>query len=373
VTRGERVIAGGRPATIAVFGLFFIAIALCLYLAADMLSPIAFAVLLSLLTSPLVRVLSRLGVPKALAALAIVMAMVGTLVLIVTLLAEPAGRWLEEAPRTVRELKQEMFSGKNQLDGIQELAEEVEGLAVPDAPGDAQPVVVQGPSVAENLLIGLPAVATFAGIVMFLTYFLLASGDTLLRRLTRCGRTWSERRRIVAIARQIQKDQSRYLATVTIINVALGSITGLAMYWLDVPNPFLWGTMVALFNFAPYVGAVVSASVLTVVGLSTFDTLGDSLAPAAVFLCLTILEGQLITPTILGQRLALSPIFVFLSVIVWGWLWGVTGALMAVPIVTSLKVICDHVPSLARVGDFVRGDEPVPPAPQPKRQHQGAG
>jgi predicted PurR-regulated permease PerM len=102
--------------------------------------------------------------------------------------------------------------------------------------------------------------------------------------------------------------------------------------------------------------------------------LGDSLAPAAVFLCLTIVEGQLITPTILGHRMALSPIFVFLSVIVWGWLWGVGGALMAVPIVTSLKVICDHVPSLARVGDFVRGDEPVqPPAPQPKRQHQGAG
>ena len=146
------------------------------------------------------------------------------------------------------------------------------------------------------------------------------------------------------------------------------------MYWLDVPNPFLWGTMVALFNFAPYVGAVVSTGVLTVVGLSTFDTLGDSLTPAAVFLCLTILEGQLITPTILGHRMALSPIFVFLAVIVWGWLWGIAGALMAVPIVTGLKVVCDHVPGLARVGDFVRSDEPRPiPERAPERNRQRAG
>ena len=144
------------------------------------------------------------------------------------------------------------------------------------------------------------------------------------------------------------------------------------MFWLNVPNPFLWGTMVALFNFAPYVGAVVSASVLTVVGLSTFDTLGESLAPAAVFLCITIVEGQLITPTILGQRMALSPIFVFLAVIVWGWLWGVAGALMAVPIVTGLKVICDHVPGLAWVGDFVRSDEPRQPR-RARRNDSGKG
>ncbi len=365
-------VSGGRPASVALVGLFMAAVALCLYLASDLLTPIAFAVLLSLLSSPIVRWLHCYGVPDALSALLIVAAQVGVLVLIVTLLAEPAERWLGEAPRTIRDLKQELLSGKSHLEEIQELAEEVEGLA-PTQP-DTQAVVVKGPSVTENLLVGLPAAATFAGIVMFLTFFLLASGDTLLRRLTRCGRTWSERRRIVVIARQIQRDQSRYLATITLINLALGAVTGMAMFWLNVPNPFLWGTMVALFNFAPYVGAVVSASVLTVVGLSTFDTLGESLAPAAVFLCITIVEGQLITPTILGQRMALSPIFVFLAVIVWGWLWGVAGALMAVPIVTGLKVICDHVPGLAWVGDFMRSDGPrQQQARAPERQRQRAG
>ncbi|HEX5787264.1 MAG TPA: AI-2E family transporter [Woeseiaceae bacterium] len=360
-----------RQTSLPLLGLFLLAVAACLYIAADLLTPIAFAMLLNLLLSPLVRGLNRFGLPNALSALMIVATLAGLLVLAIMALAEPAERWLTEAPRTVRELKAELFSGKSHLEGIQELADEVEELAQPREPDDAQPVVVKGPSVTENLLVGLPTAAAFIGLVMFLTFFLLASGDTLLRRMTRCGRTWTERRRIVLIARQIQREQSRYLATVTVINFTLGAVTGVAMYWLDVPNPILWGTMVALFNFAPYVGALASAAVLTVVGISTFDTLGDSLAPAAVFLVLTILEGQLITPTILGQRMSLSPLFVFLAVIVWGWLWGIAGALMAVPIVTSLKVICDHVPRLKYIGDFARGEEPrLPPAAEPAEEQR---
>lgn len=363
----EALAAGTRRRmSLALTGLLILAVTACLYFAADLLTPIAFAFLLNLLLSPVVRWLHGFGVPTTLSAFAIVATLVGLLVLGVTMLAEPAERWIQEAPRTIRELQNDLFTAKSHLEGIQELADEVEELAQTAEPDDAQPVVVKGPSIAENLLIGLPTAAAFVGIVMFLTFFLLASGETLLRRMTRCGRNWTERRRIVTIARQIQLEQSRYLATVTLINVALGAATSAAMYLLDVPNPFLWGTMVALFNFAPYVGAVVSASVIAVVGLSTFDTLGASLAPSAVFLVLTILEGQLITPMILGQKMALNPLFVFLSVIVWGWLWGIAGALMAVPIVASAKVICDHVPGLEHVGSFVRGDRRLPARPRPR-------
>jgi predicted PurR-regulated permease PerM len=359
-------LAAGRPrrTSFALNALLILAVTACLYFAADLLTPIAFAFLLNLLLSPFVRWLKRFGVPAGLSAFGIVATLVGLLVLAVSLLAEPAERWIREAPQTIRELQTDLFTAKSHLEGIQELAEEVEELARPTEADDAQPVVVKGPSIAENLLIGLPAAAAFVGIVMFLTFFLLASGETLLRRMTRCGRNWAERRRIVMIARQIQREQSRYLATVTLINLLLGAATAVAMYWLEVPNPFLWGTMVALFNFAPYVGAVVSASVIAVVGLSTFDTPSASLAPAAVFLMLTILEGQLITPMVLGQRMALNPLFVFLAVIVWGWLWGIAGALMAVPIVTSVKVICDHVPGLEQLGSFVSGRRRVPASPR---------
>lgn len=361
----SRAISPRNSSSMAMIGLLFLALPATLYLAADLLTPIAFALLLNLLLSPLVRALRRVGIPSTLSAAALVAGMIGLLATLVTFLSDPAERWIAEAPTTVRELKLEVFSAQSHLDGIRELADEVEELASPERRPDAQEVVIKGPGVIESLLGGLPQVVTFLGIVMFTTFFLLASGDTMLRRITRCGRSWTERRRIVTIAREIQSDQSRYLGTVTLINIGLGASVAFAMYLLEVPNPHLWGVMVTMFNFAPYVGALASACVLTLVGITTFDTMSTSLTPVAVFLILTTLEGQLITPTVLGQRLSLSPLFVFLSVIVWGWLWGIAGALMAVPIMTSVKVICDHVPGLERVGEFVRGsDVPSALAPQ---------
>jgi predicted PurR-regulated permease PerM len=114
--------------------------------------------------------------------------------------------------------------------------------------------------------------------------------------------------------------------------------------------------MVAILNFAPYIGALVSAAVLTLAALTSFPDTAEALMVPGTFLALTILEGQVVTPAILGRRMALSPAIVFVSVIVWGWFWGIAGALMAVPIVTSLKVVCDHSPTLGMIGTFLRDD-----------------
>jgi len=355
--------------TVAATGLLILAVAFTLYFAAGLLIPIVFATLLKLLLSPTVRWLERRGIPNPISAAVLVGAMVTLVVLLVIWLAEPAERWLADAPTSIREIKNDMFSAQDQLAGIRELADEVEQLTAGDeAERQAQQVVVRGPSVLESLLGGLPSVATFTGIVVFLTYFLLASGDTLMRRTVKFGRTWRERRRLVTIARQLQFELSRYLLTVTAINLTLGAVVAFALYLLGVPNATLWGVMVALFNFAPYLGALTSMMVLTLVGFTTFDSTADSLMVPGVFLLLTILEGHLITPTILGRRLALSPIFVFLAVVVWGWLWGAAGALMAVPIVTCLKVICDHLPGLQPISDFMRGGRDVA-EPESRRYH----
>lgn len=344
-----------------ILGLFVLAVGAVLYFAANLLAPIAFAGLISLLLSPAVRYLTRWRIPAALSSLLLV----GLLVLAITAalanLAEPANRWISDAPTSVREVQHKVFGPKEKLANIQELADEVEELTAPASPNKAQPVVVTGPTVLESVVGGAPALITSIGIVVFLTYFLLASGDQLLRRVTQCGRNWSEQRRIVSIARQLQADLSRYLVTVTLINALLGATVAAAMYLLEVPNPLMWGVMAALFNFAPYLGALASAAILTFVGLTTFNTLSEALLVPGIFLAITIFEGQLLTPSIVGRRMALSPMFVFLSVIVWGWLWGVPGALMAVPIVTTLKVLCDHVPALEPVGRFLRHEKSEPP------------
>ncbi len=345
-----------RPSSYAMLTVATLAVLATLYQAAELLVPIAFAILLNFLLSPVVRAFQRLHVPAAFTAATLVTGLLALVVLIFGALAEPAEQWLKEAPRSIRDLKTYSFPANQKLADIQEIAAEVTELGQSDAPAKAQSVVVRGPGMFENIVGSLPSVLTFVGIVVFLTFFLLASGDALLRRITLCGRSWQECRRIVTIARQVRSELSRYLLTVTAINLSLGLALSGAMYLLDVPNPFLWGLMTALFNFAPYLGAVASASVLTIVGLTTFDTLAEAAMVPSALLVLTILEGQLVTPAILGRRMALSPVFIFLSVIIWGWLWGVAGALMAVPIVTIIKVICDNVPSLNPIGRFVRNE-----------------
>jgi len=142
--------------------------------------------------------------------------------------------------------------------------------------------------------------------------------------------------------RDVRKEVSTYLNTVTMINIGLGLVVGLMLWTLGVPDPALWGVMVALFNFAPYIGAIGSAFVLTVVGVTAFDTLGQALLVPALFLGLTTIEGSLVTPMILGRRVSLNSLLVFLSVVFWGWIWGPAGALMAVPVTSSLSVFWAH-------------------------------
>ncbi len=343
----------GNLPSIALTGLFAIATAATLVVAAPVLIPIVVAVLLNLLLSPVVRYTARFRVPRGLSAAVILTALIGIIGSAVLFLADPAEKWLSESPTNLRQLRAQLLPVEQSLEDLKAVTDEVDELAdIADKP-NVRPVVVETPGTLENLLGGLPRALGYIGITIFLTYFLLASGDTLMRKIVLLGRTWSARKRTVQIIRRIQGEISRYLATITAINIALGTATALAMYLLGVPNPMLWGAMVCVLNFAPYVGAAVSAAVLTVVGLTTFPTLAEALTVPAVFLLLTILEGQLLTPMVVGRRLSLSPTVVFVSVVVWVFLWGVVGALIAVPIVASIKVFCEYVRPLNPVAGLL--------------------
>ena len=353
----DNVIKTVTGARIALIGLFVLAIGYTLFFMADLLVPIAFAILLNVLLSPIVRRMERWGIGPRIGAGAVMLTIIGIAALAIIMLAEPAERWLAEAPTTVRELRSQTLEAQGKLADIQELAEEVEEITDVESPSRPRSVVVEGPGFLEDLLGGLPSIVAGTVVIVFLTYFLLASGDTVLRRLTRCARTWAGRRRIVSIVREIQSDLSSYLGTVTIINLSLGGVVALALYWLEVPNPVLWGTMVAALNFAPYVGSMVAVLIMAVVGLTNSETIADGLVVPGVVLLLTTLEGQLLTPMLLGRRVSLNPTVVFLAVIVWGWLWGVAGALMAVPITTSLKIVFDHIPSSRYLATFMQPND----------------
>jgi predicted PurR-regulated permease PerM len=348
----------GVRSSAALTGLFVLALGCTFYFAAGLLIPITISVLLSILFFPVVRNLARAGVPRALSSALIVTAVVLLVGLAISTLAGPAQEWLREAPQSLRQLKREMLHANENLEDIKALAKQVQDLT--DVEDEVDPAALTGGGAGtgrvRTFLGNLPLLIGTAIVMMFLTFFMLVSGDTLLRKATRCGRTFTERRQIVTIARRFQSELSHYLATVTIINILLGCVTGLVLFVLEVPNPAMWGTMVGLFNFAPYLGAVVSTLVLTVVGLMNFPSFGEAMLVPGSFVVLTTLEGQLITPAIIGRNMSINPLMVLLSVIVWGWLWGIAGALMAVPLLASFRAVCEHWPPLRQVGEFLSNE-----------------
>jgi predicted PurR-regulated permease PerM len=192
-----------------------------------------------------------------------------------------------------------------------------------------------------------------AGETVVVLYLLLSSGDLFLQKLVRVMPTLSDKKRAVEISHEIQENISQYLFTVSLINLGLGVLVGGGLYLIGVPNAAMWGMLVAILNFVPYFGPVAGMILLATVGLLTFDTLWTGLIPVAWYLALHLLEANFLTPILLGRRFTLNPVVIFVSLIFWTWLWGGSGALLSVPILVSIKVVCDHIPSLASVSEVL--------------------
>jgi predicted PurR-regulated permease PerM len=187
--------------------------------------------------------------------------------------------------------------------------------------------------------------------------------------------TFADKRRAVRIAHDIERKLSRYLFTITVINAGLGVSIGLAMWGLGMPNPLLFAALGFLLNYIPYLGAIAGVAIAFAVALVGLDSLGDALVAGGVYLGLTAIEGQFITPYFVGRSLRLNTVVVFLSVTLWAWLWSVVGMLVATPLLVTVRAFCEHIPSLQPLGHFLseRGAElptpeepPAEPSPPPR-------
>lgn len=346
----------GTPG-MAIKGLFLLALFYTFYFARSLLLPVVLALLLTLILYPAVRWLKRLSLPEPLGAAVVVLSLAGFLGAGIYQLFEPASDWIAKMPRLTEQIERKLSSVRKSMKEVSQAAKKVEALANVDGPpAQRSPqVVAHEPSLMGRILAGTQNILVSAGATLVLLFFLLASGDLFMRKLVRMLPTLTDKKKAVTLARTIQSAMAQYLFTITCINFALGAATAALMYWLGMPNPLLWGVMVALFNYIPYIGAAISGIVLTVVAFITFPDLNDVLLVPLLYFALETIEGQFITPLLTGRSLTLNPVMIFLSMLLWAWLWGVVGALMAVPILMTLKITCDHIESLNALGEFISG------------------
>jgi predicted PurR-regulated permease PerM len=336
----------------AIIGIFILLLVSALYFAQDLLVPVAMAFLMATLLSPIVRLLGRFGLPPGVSAVLIVLALLLTLGAGAYSLSGPVAGWIDNAPRISREIGDKLNALRDSLGFVAHMNEQVEDLGGEDDP-QVQQVVLKQPGLLNRAATGAPAIAVKIGLSVVLLLFLLAAGDLFREKLVRVLPTLSDKKRAVHISRDIEREVSRYLLTITAINVVYGTAVGVGMWAIGMPNPVLWGVLACVLNFIPYLGAVIGCLLVFAVAIVSFPLLGYALLAPGIYGVITILEGQVLTPLIVGRRLEMNAVAILVSVAFWGWLWGIVGALIAVPILVVIKVFSDHVEGLEPVGQFL--------------------
>jgi predicted PurR-regulated permease PerM len=333
----------GRRGQQAVVVIAIVIVIGALHLAKTAVVPVLFAVFLAMLLAPAVEALRRLRVPRAIAAALVVIALIAVVAIGLNATWKPARDWLDTAPATMRTLERKLRPVTRfiaQVESVSEQAGRVTDLTAakdPDAPPAAAPA--EAKSTVANTQEWLIAMAT----MLMVTYFLLAGGPSLLVRLEAVRGGHGETARLLQLAATISGGLGRYFATVTLCNLLLGIGTTVTMHWLGMPNPLLWGTVAFLLNYVPYAGSATTFVLLTVVAVVSFEGLGKAFAVAGCYLALTTIEGQILNPVLVGRRLDVSPLVVVLSLWFGGWLWGIAGVVLAVPLLVAAKALANEL------------------------------
>jgi predicted PurR-regulated permease PerM len=329
-----------------------------LYFARPVILPIFLACVAGMTLKPLIRWLSYCHIPPALSAAVVLCLLVAAIGIGFFQLGRPALTWMNEAPQHMTELRQRVLTIFPRLARFSQAAAAVNNLGATEeekkeAQKQAPTVEVKDSRGTRSILNWTGTLLVGIGETLVLLYLLLASGDLFLQKLVHVMPTLRDKKRAVEISREIQQNISNYLFSVSLINIGLGIVVSGGFYFMGVPNAAMWGMLVAVLNFVPYFGPVAGVILLATVGLLTFDTLWKGLLPPAWYLMFHLLEANLITPVLLGRRFTLNPVVIFVSLIFWTWLWGVPGALLSVPILVSIKVVCDRVPTLSSVSELL--------------------
>lgn len=340
--------------SLALTGIFLLALFYTLYFAKPFLLPIVLALILNFTLRPVYVLLTRIHIPGLAAAALIVLALIGIVGFSAYELSIPASHWIAQTPSVIAKVQKKMLSIRASFKKVSNVAEQVQKMTEGnEGTQPLQEVRMKGENPAFGFISHTREAAMGLFTVTILLFFLLAYEDLFLRKLIKVMQTFAAKKKARVITRDIEQLVSRYLATVTMINAGLGAAMAIAFFFVGFPNPILFGVMVFLLNFIPYLGALTGMIIVTLVGLVTFDTIGHALIAPLIYLAVAGLEGSVVTPAILGRQFTLNPAVIFIWLVFWGWMWGIPGALLAVPMLTTLRIFCENYEPLHVLGEFL--------------------
>jgi len=327
-----------------------IALLVCLYIAQPVVLPVVLAIVLKLLLQPLVNLLERLRVPKPVGALIALAVLLSVFVGLGMLLSSPAAQWASELPQAWPQLQQKFAFIKVPIEHIQRTLDEM-GVQL-----ESPSALLSNPiGVVTAVFSGTGTVAAHLLETLLVLFYLLVFGETFLRRLVEVLPTFANKREAVEISLHVERDLSAYLLTIAIINGAVGCATAGVMWLCDVTAPVLWGVIAFCLNFIPILGPFCGIILFLAVGLISLGPVWAAFLPAALYFAIHVLEGEIATPLLLANRFTINPVAVILSLIFWYWMWGVPGAILAVPMLAIIKIICDRLRPFRAFGHLLEG------------------
>jgi predicted PurR-regulated permease PerM len=345
-------------------GIFILAVLYTLYFASGLLMPLLVAILIALLLSPAVALFKRFYIPRSVSALLLLTVLVGPLTILAGELVAPAQKWASLLPQLSLNLNQQIKSISDAIEGEAALPPPVlkkkdEGFSffglfgddekalakqqAEDAKNDENVVTERikqgGLEMMISLLAAAPMVVAQLLTGLILILFLLIFGPGLFATFVTSFPKVKDKQDAISLVSKIQKELSRYIVTVSIINFALGLSTAIALTLMGMEDAVLWGALVGLLNFAPYIGSLIGLAVLSLAGLAQYGMVVAAFSPVMAYLVINLLESQFITPTVLGSKMRINPLIVMIWLLIWGWLWGAVGVLLAVPLLVCIKLI----------------------------------
>jgi predicted PurR-regulated permease PerM len=341
--------------------LLFLAIIGSMYLARDFLLPVVLALFVALTLRPAVRFLQRWHVPPWLAATIFVVLIVTTAFLFGYILQMPIAAWIDQAPQLQQKFTSKFAGITDLFARFSNLTDQIQNAAAPAAGQPVQEVVVRQHAL-PGIMVSLTGYPIQFGVTLAATLviavFLLASGDMFYEKLVRTLPNLSARKQALHIVYAIEDEVSTYVLTLTAVNAVLGLLIATTFGALGMPSPYLWGLLIFVVNFVPYIGTISGVVLASFMAVVTFDSVSYALLVPLSYTAWSLLESEIVRPLILGRRFQMNAVAILLSIAFWSWLWGIAGAAIAVPALITLKIFCEHMDGLTGLGEFLSSRRP---------------